>query len=128
MAFSLFLMLASETYCKSSGLLLPIAITQLFRSWYVTFVGLVYDLILCVPVYKLVRFYEPSSEAQYETTRGTLTVFSEYFVLPDSPMCRNVNPWQRLCPFFCCSQRLVSAFDVTLTLERVCTNPKTLVS
>jgi len=27
-------------------------------------------------VYKLVRFYEPSSEAEYETTRATLTVFT----------------------------------------------------
>jgi len=27
-------------------------------------------------IYKLVRFYEPSSEAQYETTRATLTVFT----------------------------------------------------
>jgi len=42
MTFSLFLMLASETYF----------------------------------VYKLVRFYEPSSEEQYETTRATLTVFT----------------------------------------------------
>jgi len=42
MAFSLFLMLASETYF----------------------------------VYKLVRFYDPASEAQYETTRATLTVFT----------------------------------------------------
>jgi len=42
MAFSLFLMLASETYF----------------------------------IYKLVRFYDPSSEAQYETTRATLTVFT----------------------------------------------------
>lgn len=33
-------------------------------------------------VYKLVRFYEPESEAQYETTRATLTVFSEYFMVP----------------------------------------------
>ncbi|KAL4074450.1 hypothetical protein V8B97DRAFT_2005403 [Scleroderma yunnanense] len=29
-----------------------------------------------VPVYKLVRFYEPSSEAQYLSTRATLTVFT----------------------------------------------------
>jgi len=42
MAFSLFLMLASETYF----------------------------------VYKLVRFYDPDSEGQYETTRATLTVFT----------------------------------------------------
>ncbi|KAI0273615.1 hypothetical protein BC834DRAFT_966116 [Gloeopeniophorella convolvens] len=41
MAFSLVLMLASETY-----------------------------------FYKLVRFFEPSSEEQYETTRATLTVFT----------------------------------------------------
>ncbi|KAF8275032.1 hypothetical protein EI94DRAFT_1768350 [Lactarius quietus] len=41
MVFSLFLMLASETY-----------------------------------FYKLVRFYEPGSELQYETTRATLTVFT----------------------------------------------------
>ncbi|KAL5490355.1 hypothetical protein ACEPAI_5188 [Sanghuangporus weigelae] len=27
-------------------------------------------------IYKLVRFYQPSSEAQYETTRATLTVFT----------------------------------------------------
>lgn len=27
-------------------------------------------------IYKLVRFYEPSSEAAYETTRATLTVFT----------------------------------------------------
>ncbi|KAI0006018.1 hypothetical protein BJV74DRAFT_801610 [Russula compacta] len=47
MAFSLFLMLASETYF----------------------------------VYKLVRFYKPSSEAQYETTRATLTVFTIMSIL-----------------------------------------------
>jgi hypothetical protein len=29
-------------------------------------------------VYKLVRFYEPSSRGQYETTRATLTVFSAF--------------------------------------------------
>ncbi|KAI9446473.1 hypothetical protein H4582DRAFT_2108132 [Lactarius indigo] len=46
MAFSLFLMLASETY-----------------------------------FYKLVRFYEPSSEGQYETTRATLTVFTIVAIL-----------------------------------------------
>jgi len=42
MVFSLFLMLASETYF----------------------------------IYKLVRFYEPSSESQYQTTRATLTLFT----------------------------------------------------
>ncbi|KAI9509366.1 hypothetical protein F5148DRAFT_765969 [Russula earlei] len=47
MAFSLFLMLASETYF----------------------------------IYKLVRFYEPASEAQYETTRATLTVFTIVSIL-----------------------------------------------
>lgn len=47
MAFSLFLMLASETYF----------------------------------IFKLVRFYEPSSEAQYETTRATLTVFTIVSIL-----------------------------------------------
>lgn len=47
MAFSLFLMLASETYF----------------------------------IYKLVRFYEPESEAQYETTRATLTVFTIVSIL-----------------------------------------------
>ncbi|KAH9063453.1 hypothetical protein EDB87DRAFT_1603804 [Lactarius vividus] len=46
MSFSLFLMLASETY-----------------------------------FYKLVRFYEPSSEEQYETTRATLTVFTIVAIL-----------------------------------------------
>jgi hypothetical protein len=34
-----------------------------------------------LPVYKLVRFYEPDSEAQYVTTRATLTLFSELFFL-----------------------------------------------
>lgn len=29
-------------------------------------------------VYKLVRMYQPGSEAQYVTTRATLTTFSEY--------------------------------------------------
>jgi len=47
MAFSLFLMLASETYF----------------------------------IYKLVRFYEPSSEAEYETTRATLTLFTIVSIL-----------------------------------------------
>jgi len=47
MVFSLFLMLASETYF----------------------------------IYKLVRFYEPSSEEQYETTRATLTVFTIVSIL-----------------------------------------------
>ncbi|KAI9466195.1 hypothetical protein BJY52DRAFT_1201837 [Lactarius psammicola] len=46
MTFSLFLMLASETY-----------------------------------FYKLVRFYAPSSEQQYETTRATLTVFTIVAIL-----------------------------------------------
>ncbi|KAH9180534.1 hypothetical protein EDB89DRAFT_2120712 [Lactarius sanguifluus] len=46
MSFSLFLMLASETY-----------------------------------FYKLVRFYDPSSEEQYETTRATLTVFTIVAIL-----------------------------------------------
>jgi len=32
-------------------------------------------------VYKLVRFYEPGSEAQYETTRATLTVFTIVSIL-----------------------------------------------
>ena len=31
------------------------------------------------PVYKLIRFYDPDSEAQYVTTRATLTLFSEFF-------------------------------------------------
>ncbi|KAH9001287.1 hypothetical protein EDB92DRAFT_1939044 [Lactarius akahatsu] len=52
MSFSLFLMLASETY-----------LTQLLY------------------IYKLVRFYEPSSEEQYETTRATLTVFTIVAIL-----------------------------------------------
>lgn len=34
-------------------------------------------------VYKLVRFFEPSSEAQYETTRATLTTFSAFAFIPD---------------------------------------------
>lgn len=30
-------------------------------------------------VYKLVRFYQPSSRDQYGTTRATLTIFSTYY-------------------------------------------------
>lgn len=75
MAFSLFLMLASETYCKWIFFFMSLATTQLFRSWYVICDGPVNDLISHVPVYKLFRFYDPSSEAQYETTRATLTLF-----------------------------------------------------
>lgn len=55
-------------------------------------------------VYKLVRFYEPSSEAEYETTRATLTVFSTFSYLPaesHTHMClshRRVPPFIR---YFC---------------------------
>ncbi|KAI0306591.1 hypothetical protein B0F90DRAFT_1808253 [Multifurca ochricompacta] len=66
MTFSLFLMLASETYCECQ---------------YVVSFGLIDDSLLCVPVYKLVRFYEPGSEEQYETTRATLTVFTIVSIL-----------------------------------------------
>ena len=31
--------------------------------------------------YKLYRFYNPSSEEEYVTTRATLTLFSEFFFL-----------------------------------------------
>ena len=48
----------------------------LLYSQYVVLTDLVCYQISYVPVYKLVRFYEPSSEDQYETTRATLTVFS----------------------------------------------------
>jgi len=87
MAFSLFLMLASETYCKLLHHPLSFAVTHLFHSWYVIFVGPVHDPISYVPVYKLVRFYDPDSEAQYETTRATLTVFGGYFMVPGLSMC-----------------------------------------
>src|ERR1700678_787341 len=33
-------------------------------------------------LYKLVRFYEPSSRATYETTRATLSVFSMFVSFP----------------------------------------------
>lgn len=56
---------------------IPVLKTQFFCSWYVV-VGPIYDPISCVSVYKLVRFYEPSSDGEYITTRATLTVFSEY--------------------------------------------------
>ena len=78
MTFSLFLMLASETYCKLIYCPIPVLITQFFCSWYVVLVGPIYDPISCVSVYKLVRFYEPSSDGEYITTRATLTVFSEF--------------------------------------------------
>jgi len=87
MAFSLFLMLASETYCKLFHHLLSLAATHLFHSWYVIFVGPVHDPISYVPVYKLVRFYDPDTEEQYETTRATLTVFGGYFMVPGLSMC-----------------------------------------
>jgi len=35
-----------------------------------------------ISVYKLVRFYQPSSAEQYETTRATLTIFSKPPNLP----------------------------------------------
>lgn len=37
---------------------------------------LLYAQLALIVVYKLVRFYLPSSEAAYVTTRATLTVFS----------------------------------------------------
>ena len=37
-----------------------------------------YPFSTTIEVYKLVRFYEPSSQAQYQTTRATLTVFSAF--------------------------------------------------
>ena len=77
MALSLFLMLASETYCKRFCLSYicysdsaPVQ-SVCCSDWRVSLPSL-----MPVPVYKLVRFYEPGSEAQYETTRATLTVFS----------------------------------------------------
>ena len=80
MALSLFLMLASETYCEYLVYLMPAPVTQLLYSQYVILIGSVSFQISYVPVYKLVRFYEPGSEEQYETTRATLTVFSAYFL------------------------------------------------
>lgn len=78
MILSLFLMLASETYCKLVYCPIRVLITHLFCSQYVVFMGPFYDPISCLSVYKLVRFYIPSSEDEYETTRATLTVFSGY--------------------------------------------------
>jgi hypothetical protein len=80
MALSLFLMLASETYCECLVYLMLATVTQLLYSQYVILTGSVCNQISYVPVYKLVRFYEPGSEEQYETTRTTLTVFSGYFL------------------------------------------------
>lgn len=78
MSLSLFLMLASETYCEWPYLCYTCYSDSapLLYSQYVVLTGLVRYQISYVPVYKLVRFYEPGSEAQYETTRATLTVFS----------------------------------------------------
>ena len=80
MALSLFMMLASETYCECLVYLMLAIVTQLLYSQYVILTELICNQISYVPVYKLVRFYEPSSEEQYETTRATLTVFSECFL------------------------------------------------
>lgn len=71
---------------------LSLAATDLFRSWYIVFVGPVHDPISYVPVYKLFRFYDPASEAQYETTRATLTVFSGYSMVPGLSLCWHIDP------------------------------------
>ena len=81
MVFSLLLMLASETYCRWSYSSMPTIATNLLCSQYVVFVGLIYSQISCVPVYKLVRFYDPDSSEEYLTTRATLTVFSKHLQL-----------------------------------------------
>jgi len=45
-----------------------------------------------VSVYKLVRFYSPSSEAQYVSTRATLTVFSMYSLLANLSLISTCEP------------------------------------
>ncbi|KAF8628361.1 hypothetical protein AX15_003896 [Amanita polypyramis BW_CC] len=59
MSISLVLMLASLVYCK-----------------YIAVFVLILSDERSVVVYKLVRFYEPSSKEEYVSTRATLTVFT----------------------------------------------------
>jgi hypothetical protein len=76
MTISLVLMLAAETYCtyrpSTSVMLANLLVVSTSKTESSA------DIILSVPiVYKLVRFYQPSSREEYATTRATLTIFSE---------------------------------------------------
>ncbi|RDB21566.1 hypothetical protein Hypma_011588 [Hypsizygus marmoreus] len=61
MSISLVMMLAALSYCE---FILSLELRLLIKPW------------ASATMYKLVRFYQPSSQEQYLTTRATLTVFT----------------------------------------------------
>jgi hypothetical protein len=61
-------------------------------------------------VYKLVRFYEPSSQALYMTTRASLTVFSQFLLSPVKRITTQLCVYKPSSLLFCYSAHLSLVF------------------